>query len=119
MSDKCSCGNVYIGQMRRAVAIREQEHKCHLRQGNIDKAVVAQHGWDTGPEILLGDTARLHKSSKWHERVTRESVEINLLKECTLIQDEGVFLSQAWLPTLSLCKNLEPPLRRGSGVLVC
>lgn len=63
----CSCGTVYIRQTGRMVAIREQECKRHLRLGNLDKSANAQHGWETGHEIMFGETRLLHRSSNWHD----------------------------------------------------
>lgn len=80
----CSFSKVSVGQTGRTVAIREQDHKCHLRLGNTDKSAIPQHGWDTGHEVLFGDTVLLHKSSDWHDRVIMESLEFSLMKGATL-----------------------------------
>lgn len=100
----CSCGKVYVGQTGRTVAVREQERTCHLKKINMDKSAIIQHGWDTRHEIRFENTRVLHRSSDWHERVIKESVEISFVKKSTLNQEEGVFLSKVWLPVLALCE---------------
>lgn len=60
----------------------------------------------------------LHKSSNWHDRVIRESVELSLKKGGTLNQEEGVFFSKAPLPALP-GKNIVTPLRKVNDGLSC
>lgn len=35
-----ACGEVYVGQMGRTITIRQQEHKSHLRLGNIENQLL-------------------------------------------------------------------------------
>lgn len=92
----CSCGLSYIlGQTGKTVAIRENEHQCHLRIGNMDKLALAQHGWDTRHTICLAETAVLYVSSIYRERVIRESMEIHLTDDI-LNKEDDMRLSTAY-----------------------
>lgn len=66
------------------------------------KSAVAQHG----STIQFEDTAVLHGSSSWHERVIKESMEISLAGKSILNQEKGTFLSKDWLPALSLYEKV-------------
>lgn len=51
----CACEKVYVDQTGQPVTIREQEHKRHLRLGNIDTSAIAYHGRHTAyrPQDML------------------------------------------------------------------
>jgi hypothetical protein len=39
----CQCGREYIGETGRPLNIRIREHKYNLREGSIDKSILASH----------------------------------------------------------------------------
>lgn len=99
----CSCSLSYIGQTGGNVAISEKEHKRHLRLGIVDKSALV----DTGHIIWFAETVVLHKSSKWGERIIRESLEI-LLAYKVINKEDGLRLSMAWFLAYQLIKQVLP-----------
>lgn len=100
----CSCRHSYIGQTFKTVVIWEAEQKCLLRLGNTGKSAVTMHDWNTGHAINFEETTLLYRSSSWRERALHESMEIQF---CThAINEDGMTLSKAWLPSYTLRSNI-------------
>lgn len=62
----------------------------------MDKSVIAQHWWLQGHQARFAETKVLFSSDNWHMRMTREWLEIALIK-WALNQEDGTRLSTAWL----------------------
>lgn len=84
--------------------IREAEHKCHLCLGNTDKSEIALYGLNMGHTIKFEETTLLHRSSNWREGAIYESLEIQLCAR-TMNKENGVALSEAWLPACVLMRS--------------
>ena len=41
----CSCGHVYMGEMKRALRTLIKEQKAATRRGETEKLAIAEHAW--------------------------------------------------------------------------
>lgn len=86
----CECGASYIGQ----------------KDVMFDwcKSTIAYHCWLHGHQAKFIQNLGLHKSTKWHNRITRESLEI-ALDSPQINQENGACLNTAWLPFYEMLKG--------------
>lgn len=47
----CSCGKVYVGETKRALAIRIKEHQDAVRLQHTSKSAIVEHAWELGHRI--------------------------------------------------------------------
>ena len=52
----CSCGKVYIGEIRSRLETRLREHQEACRKGTLEKAAVAEHAWKDQHAIKWDET---------------------------------------------------------------
>ena len=98
----CSCGNVYIGEMKRALETRIKEHRAATRQGETEKSAIAEHAWGQQHPILWEETSVLDQAKNNTTLLIKEALHI-LLTDLELInRDEGVTIPECWQPVLDL-----------------
>jgi hypothetical protein len=103
---ECLCGKCYIGQTGRSIQCRLKEHSRAIKQYDKEKSALAEHKFEDGDHTFdLEKTVVLAKTSKYHQRLIREAIEIR--KNPIISRDQGVELSSTWNSVIRPCTH--PP----------
>ena len=106
----CECGDSYIGETKRPLEVRVQEHQKFTRMGETSRSGLAEHAWTNGHNIHWSEAKILHKEENWRKRKFKEAVYI--------AQGDGVFshpsveIPSVWRPLLERNR----PIRTEGGV---
>jgi hypothetical protein len=74
---ECLCGKCYIGQTGRSIQCRLKEHSRAIKQYDKEKSALAEHKFEDGDHTFdLEKTVVLAKTTKYHQRLIREAIEI-------------------------------------------
>ena len=93
----CSCGQVYIGETKRALETRMKEYKAATRRGEPEKSAIAGHAWTHHHPILWDETKVLDEAANNTTLLIKEAIHIRLADtEKLLNRDEGVAISDCW-----------------------
>ena len=90
----CECGKVYIGETKRPLNTRLEEHKKNCRLGETTKSGVANHVWDEQHTILWNETKIIGKEEHWQKRKFKEAVAMELKQN--IFSQPSVTISQVW-----------------------
>ena len=88
----CTCGKMYIGQTKRRLETRIEEHKNACMKCLTDKSVIAKHAWTNDYPINLAGTKILQPASRTMELVLKESLSIRTtpdLEDTRFNRDSG------------------------------
>lgn len=85
----CECSASHVEQTGWLVSLRVTEHKQYMCLGQMEKPAIAHHYWAQGHQARFANTKVLYQSDNWHRRMTRESLEIVLMKH-SLNQEDGI-----------------------------
>ena len=96
----CSCGNVYIGEMKRALETRIKEHRAATRRGKTEKSAIAEHAWGQQHPILWEETSVLDQAKNNTTLLIKEALHIRLTDLELINRDEGVTIPECWQPVL-------------------
>jgi len=91
----CSCGAVYVGETKRLISTRLQEHIRHTKNEDCEKSAVAEHSQETKHGILFDKTKVLAKVDFRHPRKVREAIEIRK-RPNNFNKEDSLRLSASW-----------------------
>ena len=74
----CSCGNVYIGETKRAFETHIKEHRAATRQGETEKSAIAEHAWGQQHPLLWEETSVLDQAKNNTTLLIKEALHIRL-----------------------------------------
>jgi predicted GIY-YIG superfamily endonuclease len=104
---ECLCGKCYIGQTGGSIQCRLKEHSRAIKQYDKEKSALAEHKFEDEDHTLdLEKTVVLAKTSKYHQRLIREAIEIRKNPN-NFNRDQGVELSSTWNSVIRPCTH--PP----------
>ena len=101
----CECGLQYIGETKRSISTRINEHKKHLDKCEWDKSAVAFHHKETRHKINWEETKIVTQSSNKYVLRFKEALAINSCKNIN--QDRGLEIPKIWLETLSETETIK------------
>lgn len=92
-----TCRVAYVGQTKRPVATRIQEHKRDVKNKKAEATGAAEHALKYGHEMDYDRTKISGREKGFHTRLLREAVEIiKRPKNCN--RDDGMPLPRTWVP---------------------
>ena len=100
----CSCGKVYIDEMRRSMQVRFKEHSADLRLQRSQKSSLDKHFLKTNHHICLENAKIVSKVDHYGKTKVMDSLKIELNTN-NLSRDEGWKLSESWKPLLHTLEN--------------
>ena len=113
----CSCGNVYIGETKRALETRIKEHRAATRRGEMEKSAIAEHAWGQQPPILWEETSVLDQAKNNTTLLIKEALHICLTDLKLINRDVGVTIPECWQPVLdhaTMTSSTHTTPRRGT-----
>ena len=99
----CDCGRNYIGQTRRSLLIRCQEHRRYVKNQEFSKSSIAKHCWDCGHNCLFNEISLLKSVPTIFDLNFFESLYI-LKNQSNVINDLSAIppLSKVWFKILKI-----------------
>ena len=101
------CPKVYIGESKRNVKVRQQEHQKSVKKlnsGNIDpqtSEATAEHSYDTGHTIKWENTSVIGFEAKRKQREIKEAIYIQASTEEKMNRNVGKYtIYQGWIDLL-------------------
>ena len=103
----CSCGPKYIGETKRALETRLNEHQAATRRGETEKSAITEHAWSRHHQLLWEEAQILDRASHTTTLLIKEAIHISLRDRAELLnRDQGLDIDCCW-------KNLaRRPLKR-------
>lgn len=100
----CSCGSSYIGQTKRSIGVRLNEHVKAVRDKDVNKSAIYQHLVENDTDIsshsIRFDQAKVISTDRFYtHRLVREAIEIKRRRNFN--RDDSLKLSPAWDPVLN------------------
>ena len=94
----CECGKRNIGETRRPLLTRVNEHKRNTTNGEIDKSKIAKHSWEQKHRFQWDKASIINKEANSRIRKLKESAFIH----CTdrVIIQPSNDISPIWLPII-------------------
>ena len=74
----CSCGNVYIGETKRALETHIKEHRAATRRGETEKSAIVEYAWGQQHPILWEETSVLDQAKNNTTLLIKEALHIRL-----------------------------------------
>ena len=93
---ECECGDSYVGESGRPMAVRMKEHKADMVHGRTKTSATAHHAYQCKKDIDPLNAKILASERNWKKRTVREAIEI---REHKSILNRGVAkfsLSPIW-----------------------
>lgn len=100
----CSCGDVYIGQTRRSINTRLQEHKQALKKLDDNKSAIAEHAIKQDHNIDWDNAKLLHHEPTYYKRMIKEAIEIKK-HPFNFNREDGLTLNRTWNTVLKIHKK--------------
>jgi hypothetical protein len=100
----CTCGEVYVGQTRRNIYTRIQEHKQALKKLEQNKSAIAEHSIKRDHIIDWENAKLLHYEPTYNKRLVKEAIEIKK-HPFNFNREDGLRLSNAWSTVLGKYKR--------------
>ena len=101
----CECGESYVGETKRPLAVRIKEHQKHTRLGETTRSGIAEHVWTNQHRIKWSETKVLYKEQHWRKR---KFVETAFIENNTgIFSNASVEIANIWKPVI----NTEPRLK--------
>ena len=69
-------GDSYIGETKRPLEVRVQEHQKYTRMGETSRSGLAEHARTNGHNIHWSEAKILHQEENWRKREFQEAVNI-------------------------------------------
>ena len=77
----CRCGKLYIGETKRPLKTRIEEHKSALRTGETSRSHIAVHAWEDGEHgPKWDDTKIIDHEEKWLPRKFKEAAHMSVVR---------------------------------------
>ena len=107
---ECNCGEIYIGESKRPLHIRLNEHKNNIKNKfrdpfniNLTNSLLANHIFENFEHIIDWDKTRLiTKEEFWKKRKFIEAATMICLRKqnFTTISQESCEVDEIWIKTL-------------------
>ena len=96
----CTCGKVYIGEIKRRLGTRLKEQQDTCTKGFTDKSAIAEYAWTEDHPIRWDDTRILQHASRTMELVVKEAICIWTAPEGSHFnRDRGYDVPDCWIAT--------------------
>ncbi|XP_065664694.1 uncharacterized protein LOC136086328 [Hydra vulgaris] len=108
----CTCGSCYIGETRKKISTRIQEHKNNVTKANWETSGIVEHSQHCNGKINWENPKTLSVISNNYTRKIREAIEIQRVqcskpKENVLNRDNGnLVMTHHWKPFFVKLKML-------------
>ncbi|XP_065653001.1 uncharacterized protein LOC136080310 [Hydra vulgaris] len=108
----CTCGSCYIGETRKKISTRIQEHKNNVTKANWETSGIVEHSQHCNGKINWENPKTLSVISNNYTRKIREAIEIKRVqcskpKENVLSRDNGnLVMTHHWKPFFVKLKML-------------
>jgi hypothetical protein len=100
------CSHIYIGQTKRLISTRREEHRKAVEKKDDEKSALAAHHKATQHSIDFDKTRVIAPIRQHGPRLVREAIEINKASHTMNRKSEsGLSLSTAWKPLLARLKE--------------
>ena len=100
----CDCDKSYIGETRRALAVRLAEHKQYCHNREINQSGMSQYTLQNDHGIHWEGSTVLGKEPNYYRRRVKEALYIMKFKNMS--QHEDLAVSPLWNIHVRLCKCL-------------
>lgn len=99
----CSCGSSYIGETKRSIKTRLNEHIKAIQNKAVTKSAICEHLAYNEDHFIRFDQARSISNEKFYvPRIVREAIEIK--KHQNFNRDSSYKLSPTWDPLINKTK---------------
>ena len=85
--------------------VRIKEHSADIAHNRVTKSALAEHSHKTTHLICMGESKLISKEEHYAKQKVREAIEI-VKNRHTLNKDDGLKLSNTWMPMLSQLKHI-------------
>ena len=100
----CSCGSFYIGETKRSIKTRLNEHIKAIQNNQVTKSAICEHLAYNNDHFIRFDKAKSIATERFYvPRLVREAIEIKL--HTNFNRDQSFNLSGAWDPLLHKLKQ--------------
>lgn len=107
-SIKCECDGEYIGESKRPLKVRLNEHKRNTKNGETAKSKLAKHAWDNDHKFRWEEAKILHHETHYYKRKFIEGALIKL--HDNPISQSSIEVRPLWVPLIKEhFKNKIPP----------
>ena len=96
------CDATYVGQTKRQLKTRIQEHKSDINKKSGSPSVISNHRLSTNHDFDWNDVQILDNESGYNKRLISEMLHIKKQKCGLNKQSDTEFLSETYLPILNL-----------------
>ena len=72
----CDCSNIYVGETKKKIATRINEHEQDVFKGHWEKSGITEHAKDCNQSFLWQDASTLNIETNYRRRKIREAIEI-------------------------------------------
>ena len=105
----CECKRQYIGETKRPLKIRLNEHKTNINKGDTVNSKLAKHAWEKEHRINWEGVQILHKETHFYKRKFIEAALINISDNP--ISQSSLEVRPLWSTHLKSHFENKPPLR--------
>ena len=105
----CECKRQYIGESKRPLKVRLNEHKTNISKGDTANSKLAKHVWENEHRIKWDEVQVLHKETHFYKRKFTEAALINISD--SPISQSSLEVRPMWYPHLKSYFVNKPPLR--------
>jgi hypothetical protein len=95
----CECGRSYIDETGRPLLVWLHEHRHHLKEGLLEKSILAQNAYREGHRVIWDEARILETESNSRHRKCKESAHTVCLK--TPASQALLDISPIWVPFIS------------------
>ena len=108
----CSCGQLYIGETKRALDTWLKEHQVATRRGETEKSAIAEHAWSQHHQPLWGETKVLDHTGNNTILEIKEALHISLRNPRELVnRDQGLSIDVCWKHLINRPLRRQPQSR--------
>lgn len=99
----CSCGSSYIGETKRAISTRLNEHIKAIQKNEVTKSAICEHLAYNEDHFIRFDKAKSISTERFYvPRIVREAIEIKM--HSNFNRDQSFNLSGTWDPLIHRLK---------------
>ena len=91
----CNCGQFYVGETKKRVKTRVNEHKKAAEKSNWKFSGLSEHCKECTAGVRWSEASTICQENEWWHRKVREGLEISKLNP-TLNRDQGMHVSDSW-----------------------
>ncbi|EZA55680.1 hypothetical protein X777_04189 [Ooceraea biroi] len=102
----CDCEASYVGQTKRQLRTRVNEHRKDINKKSGSPSVISTHRLSSGHDFDWDDVQILNKEGSYKKRLVSEMVNIKRQLKSLNLQNDTEFLSDDYLPILNMFSPL-------------